>query len=381
MNKRRLFFQLLVQSLTRRASKVALVLLAISVGTAAAATLINLTYDVESKMNRELRAYGANLIVIPRGAQGSIAQQQLDDLEQVPHAGQMLGSAPYLYTSAAARAGSATEVVMLAGVQFERVRQVSPYWQVQGEWGRGDHPTAGMIGSQVAKQLGLKPGDHFTLSVDNGRWEREFLVSGIVTTGETEDGQVFVNLPVAQNATGLDGKVSLVMLSVLGGFEQVESVAHQIEQSLPGVEARPLRKIAFSEGRILGKVKWMMLVLTLIILVISALCVMTTMIALVVERQREIGLMKALGARHGEIFSLFLSEASLLALIGGLLGYGMGVVCSEIIGQQLFNASISPRLETVPLILGIGLIVCWVAAYAPIKRALTIEPAVVLKGE
>jgi len=381
MNEKRLFFQLLIQSLTRRASKVALVLLAVSVGTAAAATLINLTYDVESKMNRELRTYGANLIVIPKGAQGSMTQQQLDGLQRVPDAGQILGAARYLYATATIHVGSATEVVMLAGVQFEQVRQVSPYWQVHGEWGRDGHPSASMIGSQVAKQLSLKPGDRFALSLDDERWRREFVVTGIVTTGEAEDGQVFVNLPVVQHATRLDGKVSLLTLSVLGGFEQVETMAHQIEQYVPGVEARPLRKIALSEGRILDKIKWMMLVLTIIILVISALCVMTTMIALVVERQREIGLMKALGARRGEILSLFLSEASVLALIGGLLGYGMGVIGSAVIGKQLFNASVSPRLETVPLILGIALIICWVAAYAPIKRALTIKPAIVLKGE
>ncbi|MBI3949979.1 MAG: ABC transporter permease [Acidobacteria bacterium] len=377
MNEKRLFFRMLIQSLARRASKVALVLLAVSVGTAAAATLINLTYDVESKMNRELRTYGANLIVIPLGAQGYMSQQQLGDLRY----GQILGFAPYLYTSATIHAGSATEVVMLAGIQFKQVQQVSPYWQVQGDWGRDDDPSASMIGSQVATQLGLNPGDRFKLSLDNGRWERECIITGIVTTGEAEDGQVFINLPVVQQATGLDGKVSLLALSVLGGFEQVEAVAHQIEQQVRDVEARPLRKIALSEGRILSKVKWMMLVLTIIILVISALCVMTTMIALIVERQREIGLMKALGARHGAILSLFLSEASVLALIGGSLGYGMGVICSALIGKRLFNASISPRLETIPLILGIALIVCWVAVYAPIKRALTIKPAIVLKGE
>lgn len=372
---------MLIQSLTRRASKVALVLLAVTVGTAAAATLINLTYDVESKMNRELRAYGANLIVIPQGAQGTITQPQLDGLLRVPGARQILGAAPYLYISAVIQQTAAAEVVMLAGVQFEQIRRVSPYWRVRGSWGREGDPGSSMIGAQVAARLGLNPGDHFTVSLDNGRWRREFVVSGIVTTGETEDGQVFVNLPVAQQATGLEGRVSLVALSVLGGLEPVETLAQQIEAHIAGVEARPLRKIALSEGRILGKVKWMMLVLTIIIQVISALCVMTTLIALVVERQREIGLMKALGARHGEILSLFLSEATLLALIGGLLGYGLGVIGSEIAGRQLFNASISPRLETLPLVLVMALIVCWAAAYAPIKRALAIQPAVVLKGD
>jgi putative ABC transport system permease protein len=206
-------------------------------------------------------------------------------------------------------------------------------------------------------------------------------VSGIVSTGEVEDGQVFVNLPVAQHATKLAGKVTLVQVSVLGGLAEVERLARQIEQSLTGVQARPVRQIAVAEGQLLGKLKWMMIVLTAIILTISALGVMTTMLSLVVERQKEIGLMKALGARSGELFSLFLGEASILALIGGLAGYALGVVCSNVIGQRLFDSAISPRWEAIPLVVAIALTVCWLAAYAPIKRALRIEPAVVLKGE
>jgi len=275
------------------------------------------------------------------------------------------------------------EKVILAGIAYDRVRQISPYWNIQGHWATAGDEKSSLIGSQVAERLRLNPGDRFQINVRDGaeQWVKEFTVSGIVSTGEAEDGQVFVSLPVAQQAAKLEGKVSMVALSVLGGFAEVEQLAEQIEHLLTGVQARPLRKIAVSEGQILGKVKWMMVVLTAIILAISALCVMTTMLSLVVERQKEIGLMKALGARTGEIFSLFLSEASVLALIGGFAGYAIGVVCSHLIGERLFNSAISPRLEAIPMIIAIALIVCWSAAYAPIKRALRIESAVVLKGE
>jgi putative ABC transport system permease protein len=384
MNRRKLFIQLLFQSLTRRASKVALALIAVSVGTASAATLMNLTYDVESKMNRELRAYGANLIVIPKGESVShIDEAQVKKLDHLPGTARIVGYTPFLYTTATVRHDAQEEKVILAGVAFDRARQVSPYWNIQGGWVAARDEGRSLIGSQVAQRFLMNPGDRFQISVGESeeRWVKELTVSGIVSTGEAEDGQVFVSLPLVQQAARLEGKVSMVELSVLGGFAEVEQLAEQIEHSLAGVQARPLRKIAVSEGQILGKVKWMMIVLTAIILAISALCVMTTMLSLVVERQKEIALMKALGARPGEIFSLFLSEASVLALIGGFAGYAIGVVCSNLIGQRLFNSAISPRLEAIPMIMAIALIVCWSAAYAPIKRALQIEPAVVLKGE
>lgn len=379
--RQKLFFRLLLRSLTRRASKVVIALVALSVGVTAAATLLNLTYDVESKMKRELRTYGANLIVIPKSPNKTMLEPRLEDLMPLSRTGEIVAVASYLYTPAMMQANKAADVVMVAGVRFEEIKRVNPYWQVEGEWARTDDLASGMIGSEIARRFHLAVGDRFRLSLNAERWSEEFVVTGIVTTGEAEDGQVFVNLPLLQHALRQEGEVSLLAVNAVGRFEQVEQLARDIERRWEGLEARPLRRIALAEGRILSKIEWMLLASTTLILIISALGVMTTMMAVVVERQREIGLMKALGAQRGEILSLFLSEAFIFAFLGGWLGYLGGVLCSRLVGERLFHAHISPRPETIPGILGVALLICGLAAYAPIKRALAIEPAAVLRGE
>lgn len=378
--QQQLFWRMLKQSLVRRGVKVALALLAVMVGTAAAATLINLTFDVEHKMNRELRSYGANLVVIPRFPESHLSESWVS-VERLASADKVIGSAPYLYTTATLQAGPLSETAIVAGVRFASVRQVSPYWHVQGEWPRDDNTDAGMIGSQLAQRLAVRVGDRIQLILGDGSWKSLLLITGIVTTGEAEDEQVFMSLSTLQQVTGLNARISLLALSVMGGLQQVQATAGQIEQQVTGVEARPLRQVAQSEGQVLSKVKWVMFALTAVILIISALCEMTTMMALVMERHREFGLMKALGAQPRQILGLLLSEASALALVGGLAGFAIGVIGSRLIGLHIFQTGVSPRLETIPLTLALALIVCWSAAYAPLRRALRIEPASALKGE
>ena len=93
---------------------------------------------------------------------------------------------------------------------------------------------------------------------------------------------------------------------------------------LPGLEVRPIRQIVYSEGKVLGTIRWLLLSLTILILVIIALCVMATMTAIVLERRKDIGVMKALGAADALLMRLFMMEGASLGLVGGALGYGVG---------------------------------------------------------
>jgi putative ABC transport system permease protein len=196
-----------------------------------------------------------------------------------------------------------------------------------------------------------------------------------------EDSQIFVNLQVAQQLTGRPEKVHTIQVSALCNACPVETFALEIEELIPYVEGRSVKQLVHAEMDILGKIQNMMFLITIVALIASALGVMTTMITSVIERQKEIGLMKSVGAENKKIVALFFSEATIIGIIGGILGYVIGLILSQFIGLSVFSLSINPRFEILPIILGISIGVALLASIIPVRRAVNVEPAIVLRGE
>jgi putative ABC transport system permease protein len=101
----------------------------------------------------------------------------------------------------------------------------------------------------------------------------------------------------------------------------------------------------------------------------------------VIERKKEIGLMKSIGAENRSIITLFLSEATIIGIIGGLIGFIIGIILSQFIGISVFNTSISARFEILPIAIGLSIGVTLLASLLPVRRATMVEPAIVLRGE
>jgi putative ABC transport system permease protein len=135
------------------------------------------------------------------------------------------------------------------------------------------------------------------------------------------------------------------------------------------------------EMDVLNKIQNMMFLITIVALIASALGVMTTMITSVIERQKEIGLMKSIGAENKRIITLFLSEATIIGVIGGILGYLIGIILAQFIGLSVFKMSITPRFEVIPIVIMISFGIVLLASILPVRRAVKVEPAIVLRGE
>lgn len=376
ISNRAMYFRMLSRSVLRRRGKLLLALGALIVGSSAAAALLSLSSDIDRKMNSTLRSYGANLLVTPRVAGQLFDPTIIDQLQHVPDAQSIIGSAPALYLSGSANSFPA----MIAAVDFDRTRAVSPYWKIDGQWpaaGAGDEC---LLGERISRQLKLRAGDRVRLSTGEAA-NQSLLVTGLVTTGDIEDEQVFIPRAAAAELALKSQGVSLVALSVIGGFGQVEKVAEQINLAIAEAEAKPLRQIAVSEGALLGKIRLMMVILTAGILFASGLCVMSTMTAMVVERTKEIGLHKALGASSRSVLSLILGEALAIGIAGGLLGFGLGMGYVQIIALRMFDTFVNPHLVVFIAVLGISSGVALLGSVLPMKRALLVQPAVVLRGE
>ena len=190
-----------------------------------------------------------------------------------------------------------------------------------------------------------------------------------------------MSLRAAQELAGLSGKLSAIAISASGGQDRVEALASHINSSLVSARADLVRQIAESEGRVLGRLRLTMLLLALLILTAAALSVGTTLTALVMDRRKEIGTMKAIGAEGSDLLRLFLVELAGIGLGGGIVGYVLGMVLAQPIGRSLFSAPVSPRLAVFLMILMISLAVALLSAVLPIRRIRDVEPALILKGD
>ncbi|HWR45440.1 ABC transporter permease [Sporomusa sp.] len=375
-----MFLQILWRSLQNRKGRVAIAILAVAMGAAMVFALGSLSLDMNDKISRELRDYGANIVVVPPvGGAGSAVEPLLPEsvvpaLKNSEAAPYILGAIPYLY--GIAEIGN--QKVVLAGTDFSQVQKSSPWWKVQGSW-----PTVGtnqsIVGVKAATALNLTVGASY--SVRQKDKAGTFTVAGIVTTGGVEDNQIFADLPMAQSLLGHPGQVSQVQVSAQTGKQPVTALATAIEQSVPAAKVKVVKQIAQAEGQTLGKIEWLMVLVTVIILGASAIAVMSTMTTTVLERTKEIGLMKAIGAETSSIGKLFWTEAVCIALLGGLVGSVIGFGVAQLIGKTVFQTAISFRPFVLPVSLAISAIVTLLASFVPVRAATAVVPAITLRGE
>jgi putative ABC transport system permease protein len=230
----------------------------------------------------------------------------------------------------------------------------------------------------VARRFQIAPGG--ALDLDYLDRTTRLTVAGIVDAGGTEDNQVFVNLPVAQDLAGLQGQVGLVQMSVSGTSKSIEAYTQRVVTALRGYDVRPIRQVTQAEGELLNRIQLLIISMVVLILVLTALCVLATMAALAMERRIDVGLMKALGGSITRVVGLFLAEVGVLGAIGGVVGCVAGVALSRWMGQRAFGAAITPRWEvfvvTIAMMIGVAL-----AGALPLRLLGRVKPAAILRGE
>lgn len=390
-----MLFRILRKSISKRKSKIAIAVIAVVVGISVITALVNVSFGVREKIGNKARAYGANILLVPKTESipivvsdieyGSVSEQNyidendLSKIETIEEHKRILGYAPYLY--GIVRIGE--QKAVLTGTWLDQVKKISPWWEVEGSWieNRTDY-TNSMLGISIAQKLNLSIGNTFTIAYNDTKNETSYLlyIVGIVNTGGSEDNQIFVTLDFAQEITKRPDKVSSVQVSALCHDCPTEIVAAQIEEKIPNIEAKSVKQAVMAEMSILNAVEQLMFLVAAIALLTSALGVMMTMTTSVIERKREIGLMKALGAENKKIAFLFLSESVFIGVLGGLLGYGTGIMLAELIAKNVFGTQVSLEFIVFPVALSIAVGISALASVLPVKRAISIEPAVVLRG-
>jgi len=302
------------------------------------------------------------------------------------------------------------------------VLSTHPWWKLEGAWFQDSEPAAGaaaqnasaaaaaaaappldaVIGASLASRAAIHEGDVILLRTA-GR-EIRLRASGILTTGGPEDQAIVAPLALVQELTGHHGEYRRLLVSALTRPEDdfarrdpdsltpaeydrwfctpyISSIAFQIKQALPGADVRVVRQVAETEGRVLGRLSALFWLVSLTALLAAALVIGSASATTVLERRREIGLMKALGAGRLRILSLFMAEQVLLALAGGLLGYAAGEGLGFLVGKIVFGVPATGRLVLLPVMLALALAVTLAGSLWPLGHVARLQAAAVLRGE
>jgi putative ABC transport system permease protein len=412
----------------------------VALGASLATAMLNVMLDVGDKVNQELKTYGANINVLPRGAsllddlygvsEGSgvsdkyLRESELGNIKTIFWAFNIVDFTPYLNTRVSlglARNGASAPEgmgdVRLVGTWFNHhlelptgealdtgMRSLKSWWDVSGRWLTEEDDGAVMVGQAAAERYGIALGD--TLILRLGEEAGEFSVAGIFNAGGDEDEAVYVPLAGAQRLAHLPGMVSRVEVSALTTPDNelsrraaqdpkslsikewetwyctayVSAICYQIDEVITDAVSKPIRMVAESEGAILEKTQLLMLLITVLSLAGSALGISNLVTAGVMERSGEIGLLKAVGAYDGPVSVLVLTEILITGAAGGTAGYFAGLGFAQIIGQTVFNSAIDIKPMVIPLVAVLVFLVTIAGSVPSIRLLLSLRPAEVLHG-
>jgi len=433
-----MFPRIVYESFRRQARRKLLAGIAITLGVAVATAMIAVATDIGDKINRELRSYGANLVVTPQEdtldvevggvnlkppSDGAFLNEaDLPKIRGTFWHHNIVGFSPMLPVTVKINSSQLSAVssqdVALVGTYFNKslsfgkeefstgVLITHPWWKVScGDdkespsctWPADDSRKV-LLGERLAAKLGKKPGDTIEIS------GRRLTISGILSTGAAEDDQIVAPLSLAQEILGKPGAVRRVYVSALTKPQDalavrdpktmtpevydrwycspyVQSIAYQLQEVIPHSHAEQIRQVAQNEGTVLSRIKGLMLLVTLAALFASALAVSAAMATAIFERRVEVGLMKALGAGNLVVSAIFFAEALLLALGGGMVGFSAGAWLARQIGRSIFNSQISIEPVLFPIIMTIAVFVTFAGSAAAIRRAVKFDPVFALRGE
>lgn len=428
-----MFVRMIAKAFLRQWKKMMMIAFTIALGASLATAMLSVMMDVEDKMNQELKAYGANISVVPKSASvindlydvgeenisGSyLKEDELGKIKTIFWAFNIVDYAPFVSTQAQMENG---ENALVTGTWFNHhmdlptgeeldagIASLRSWWTItEGEWLDEKNPGSenlAMVGSAFAQRQKLHAGDRIRLSTQASAKELE--IAGIFDAGGEEDDLIYVTVDTAQELGNLDGKVDSIEVSALttpdndlarkaardpgslsvSQYETwyctayVSSICYQIEEVITDSVASAVRQVADSEGQILNKTRLLMILITILSMIGAALGICNLVTASVMERSQEIGLMKAVGAHNASINALVLTEVMCTAVIGGVVGFYAGIGFAQIIGHSVFSSAISIRPMVVPVVAVLVALVTLIGSIPAIRMLLNLRPTEVLHG-
>lgn len=387
-------YQIVLKDVTRRKRRMLYTSLGVIIGVATIVAVLTIALAGRTQIYGQLEQYGANLIVTPAindinvglggltlgtvaVGENYIPQDKLPVIRQITDGeikkalnlqddGNIATIAPNLYVNTEINGIS----VIVNGIDIQEEYKLKTWWKIaKGKYLQT--PDEALIGAFAAELLKLNVGD--TISLNGTR----STVSGILEeTGSGEDYQVFIPLITAQQAFNKEGFISSIDIRALCNACPASVIAGSINNNISGVRAVAVKQIAETEMGMIDKISKFLLALASITLAIGCFGVVNTMMTSVHERIKDIGIMKTVGASRNQIIRIFLYEAIIIGIAGGISGYIVGTLLSYLIGPLMFkgiSVSYVPQYFLPSLV--IATIIAILASVYPAYRASQIKVA------
>ena len=429
-----MFLRMVRGTFYRQWKKLLMIALTVALGASIATAMLNVMLGVGDKINEELKTYGSNITVVPQSESvisklyeldeevryDYLKEESVNELLTIFWANNIVDFAPETDT-AVTLDGSEVRLIgswfnhhlafVKKGTTYQRdtgLINLRNWWDIKsGKW-LDEQELNGtgycMVGETLANEKKLSAGD--TIRVKGAHGTKELEIVGIFESGDDEDKCIFTSLTAAQELTDTSGLIKKIEVSaitspddelavkaaknpsLLTGDEYdlwyctayVSSICFQIQEAVPEAAASAVRQIADSEGKILEKTELLMSLITLMSLIGATLGISNLVTSGVMERSQELALLKAVGAKNGQITRLVLTETILTSVIGAVAGYFMGYAFAQIIGQTVFNSSIEMNGMVAFIVAVLIVLVTLVGSIPAIRLVLRLRPSEVLHG-
>ena len=403
-----MFWRMVFQSFRRQKGKMAMIAFTIALGASLATAMLNVMFGVGDKVNQELKTYGANIRVVPQtasllsdiygvdgGSEKFLREDELGKIKTIFWAFNIVDYAPYLEAEVLLDG----KKIGVTGTWFNHhlslptgeeldtgMISMKSWWHISGgPWLKDSDENSVMVGREIAEELNLNAGDSVFLK--GSAAAKSFVVKSIFDGG----GEGLINPIEVSALTSPDNELARRAAQNPESLTNVEretwyctayvsSICYQIQEVISNAVAKPVRQVAESEGAILGKAQLLMLLITVLSLIASALGISNLVTASVMERSKEIGLLKAIGAHDTPVAWLVLTEIIITAILGGLVGYFAGCDFAQIIGRTVFGSAIAVTPVVIPLVAILIFLVTMAGSIPSIRMILALEPAEVLHG-
>jgi putative ABC transport system permease protein len=267
---------------------------------------------------------------------------------------------------------------LLVGVDFTQELRLKKWWKINGlEKGQMPEVHEILLGSDVARILNLSPQQHVQIK------GQDFQVRGIIQpTGSIENDQaIFMDLTILQKVENKPTAVSLIEAAAFCYTCPIEEVTRQLREKLPDVKVTALQATLQSRDDTVQRFSLFAIVISVILLITSGFVVAMSMISSVKERTRDIGVLRAIGFRKGHIIQMLFLEVSFVSLIGGLIGFGLGMGLAMKFGSVIAQMTVHVPWQPILAIYSVGaaLVVSLLASIYPAWSAAKLDPVEALR--